>query len=178
MPTPLDIDKQLDDAIWAALEGNTIFTGANGVKAGSRVKAYIADADPKKKLRGAPAEWPTCSVTVTPTDLNRNAQRTFAMNSPAFSSSTCNVPVPFTQQAVILLTYDNGWDFSRRTPLESAIRQALMTTPNLGLAGVAGSFTTTAREPVRPQGEAANQTRPFTRITLTINRRMMLTQLV
>lgn len=138
-----DFKKQLDTAIWGVLEANAAFTTL--VSVGRRLKAY-ADAEPRKRIQRAVSDYPQVKVEVAGGSLGLGAVKTFAQNSTTFTYATCDTIVPLTQQASIIVTYEKE-DLDNQTPLESAIRAALMSKwPTLGITGVTG-FTIVESRP-------------------------------
>lgn len=160
MPDATDFKKQLDTAIWTVLEANTQFTTL--VDVGRRLKAYT-DGEARKRIQRGANDYPQVKVEVGDDTLAVNAPKVFAQMDTAFAHTTCDTIVPSTQIARIIITYDKE-DADDQTPLESAIRAALMSKyPTLGIAGA--SFSTSTKRDRDP----ANMMR--TTITLTVNRR-------
>lgn len=157
----LDIKKQLDTAIWTVLELNTAFTTL--VPVGQRMKAYV-DAEPKKRILRGVGDYPNVKVEVGNGTLGVNAGKVFGENDTAFTSATVDTIIPQTQIATIIITYDKE-DLDNQTPLESAVRAALMSKfPKLGISDVTGFTISETR--VKDQAGL-----PTCRIQLTVTRR-------
>lgn len=175
---PLDVQDTIFQRVWELLEASTAFTDL--VKLGNRIK----DDEPKPEQRDraksgdAPADFPKVRVKVQDDAGGRGAPRTFCMNATDFTPATCDYGVPMTLNLEIVIVYKADSDLTKQTPLEAAIRGALLSRgPNMGIGWISG---TEWREPSRrPERNAETGTteRPVTRLRLTVNARPMLTLL-
>lgn len=166
--TALDIDQQLDAAIWALLEANTDITTVYFADVGRRLKAYPttqSDGEAKKRLQRGPNDYPQLKVDVTGGSIGVNAPRVFAMNSTSYTAATCDAPVPVTHLVTVTVTFDKE-DSPSQTPIEAAIRASFFAKwPNLGIAGITG-FVMNRTRPRDTSGL------PTSRIALTVTRKV------
>jgi hypothetical protein len=100
-----------------------------------------------------------------------------AQASTSFTSALVDTIVPVTQTATITITYD-AEKYGDQSPLESLIRAILMAKyPTLGIAGASLSISEPQRQLTNPN-QPPKEWKPFTRLVLTVNRRMRHSQLI
>lgn len=150
----LDYRSALENQAWALLEADTPFSSA--FLAGNRIK-MSGDGWLRQKFKGAQADYPEIKI-----ELRNGSQPTppkvMAMNDTAFTSATCNMTIPLSQQLAVILTYAK-LKTGNQSPLESIAEGVFWRKwPKFGLPYVLNFTMSTTRKEVTVKNTAMQQT--------------------
>lgn len=170
----LDWKTTLYDQIWALLEANATFT--TSVKSGCRIKAD--DPDVMRQIsQSMPSDFPQLKIELKRAKEAQGTPRTFGMNSTSYSPSTCDYPVPISQDVLFTITYDALRQASD-TPIEATIKSVLYAKfPKLGLSFVNGFTINEERDLTSKAPETAKTLRRIVKMTVTVTGHIKASQL-
>lgn len=172
---PLDVQKEIFEAIGDALDGFNAFTAL--VKTGSRIYTGTAKDRVRDRERQTVGEFPKVKLDVGIERTNIRPPRTFGQNSTTYTAATCDYGVPMVINVDVKIIHDKV-PVADQTAVEAAFRGAILKTPNLGLAWVNPPMElqgVTRRE--ENNADTGNAARVVDRMRLVINARPLLSAL-